>query len=410
MRTKCLFLIALLLIPVFLPFIVIPAVKAISGQADVYILELNNVPADNNGVAINQTEVQIGAINACLPCGGQIDSNLPHVHPKTNDYPPYYQATAEVVTTWSEYEQIVLNSVGKIIVNTHGDYLPVPSDYNKTAWIDAIALAMSTRRLSWVHCGGYTFYKVYDQNGTDEGNWTETVNGAVLGAGFDQLMSHLQIQHANITTPAGAGDVNNVNDYVQLETSTEPALEWAGLDSQVSNCIENPLDTAQFINLVSLAFYKTWPSSYDNKTYLAGAVVPFAELNVRNATAQGAGAYVHQGLGGPCSDYYNGFIGTAAAVLRESWTFAGQTDAKQVNYGISILNATIGVQPTITGVEYSESNVSFDMVFPIYGVTQNDNVQFPGFSFDWEQGGIFIGDKLCIKSERQQLVRCLDAS
>ena len=44
---------------------------------------------------------------------------LPRAHPKRDvDYPPYYEAMPKIVTTWSEYIQIVLESFGAIIVNT----------------------------------------------------------------------------------------------------------------------------------------------------------------------------------------------------------------------------------------------------------------------------------------------------
>jgi len=385
--TRCLFLVALILIPIFVPFaVILPEAKASSGEADVYILELSSVPAEADGVAINQTQVQMGAINACLPNGPTINLNLPAVHPEANGYNPYYQATAEVVTTWTEYEQIVLSSVGKIIVNTHGDYLPVPSDYNKRAWVDTIAEAMATRRLSWVHCGGYTFYEVYDENGTNEGNWTETVNGAVLGAGFDQLMSHIGIQNANITTPPGAGIGGGTAAEVGIDTTQEPATDWAGLGGGISEYVENPLREDQFLNRVNSTFFHPWPGK-DGQIYMPGGVVSFAETNVRNASAQGAGVYVHLGVGGESSsDYWNGYIGTAAALLPECWTFGGQTDAKQVNYGVSIFNATIGVEPVITRVQHDNTDISFDMVFGIYGATQNDQVQFSGWWFAWAQG------------------------
>ena len=154
MKTKCVLLIALILLPVFVPFFTfVFEAKASLGEAGVYILELDAVPTDG---IINQDQIRIGAINACLPSGSYIQFNGPRAHPKRNaDYNPYYQATPEVVTTWSRYREIVENTIGSIIVNTHGAYLPVPNTYNKTAWVDKISESMSTRRLSWVHCGGY---------------------------------------------------------------------------------------------------------------------------------------------------------------------------------------------------------------------------------------------------------------
>jgi hypothetical protein len=379
MKTKGLFLIALILIPISVHFAVILPTRAANGAADVYILELNNVPAEADGVVINQTLVQMGAINACLPNTNDIHSNIPHAHPQANDYVPYYQVTPEIVTTWTEYEQIVLSSVGKIIVNTHGDYLPVPSGYSKTAWVDAIAEAMATRRLSWVHCGGYTFLHVFDENGTNEGSWTETVNEGVLGAGFDRLMSHIGIQNANITTPPDGGFIGNM---VAIDTQQEPALDWGGDWNGIEEYVENPLNQTQFLARTNLTIFLPFPSN-NGQVYLPAGVVSFAETNIRNASSQGAGVYVHLGVWRTGYDYWNGYIGTIGALLPECWTFEGQMDAKQVDYGRSALNATIGVQPVITGRESSATDVSFDMVFPIYGATQDDRQQFPQDNFNW---------------------------
>ncbi len=165
-KIKTTLTIVLLLIPSAL---IIQGAEASPGEANVYIICLDGVPGH---WVDNCSRVKDGAIEACMIKGMDIQLNLPRAHPKRNvDYPPYYDAKPYVVTSWDAYRVIVTSYSEVIVVNTHGEYLPVPSDYynNKTGWVDEIADAMLNRRLTWVHVGGYTFSRVwYQQTGTSE--------------------------------------------------------------------------------------------------------------------------------------------------------------------------------------------------------------------------------------------------
>ncbi|MGD0494435.1 MAG: cohesin domain-containing protein [Candidatus Bathyarchaeia archaeon] len=348
--------------------------KASSGEANVYILELSTVPTDG---VINQDQIRIGAINACLPTGNYIQFNGPRAHPKRNvDYSPWYQVTPEAVTTWSRYREIVESTVGSIIVNTHGAYLPVPNTYNKTAWVDKISESMSTRRLSWIHCGGYTFHKVYYENGTNEGDWTEVSgNGTTIGAGFRRLMSTIGIQDADLLTPIGVihHPTTTFADY-----DAEPRTSWQ-LNAAFEAPVGNPLRNDQFgeYNAFPL-FYYTDPDT--GKNYWPGAVVPFSNVNQRSMSSNGPGTYVHLGIGSNFTDgthsgdYLKGLIGTAAAACLESWNFQGKFDAYSNPVGVlTIQNGTLAVQPLISNVYYTDqsSNLAMDLVFPIYGAIQS---------------------------------------
>ncbi len=376
MKTKCLLLVALILVPIFAPFLVfVPKAGASSGEANVYILELSNVPA--YGVN-SQTQIQIGAINACLPTGSNIQFNVPSAHPKRSvDYPPYYQAVPEVITAWSTYEQIVLNSVGAIIVNTHGAYLPVPNDYNKMAWVDKIAESMSTRRLSWIHCGGYAFYKVYYENGANEGDWTELVNGKIIGAGFRRLMSNIGIQDADLLTPIGV--IHHPDRTTTFAgDGYEPAISW-DFNPHFEAPVGNPLRCDQFEQYMAFPLF----SFVDTETgleYLPGASVSFSKVNQRYESNYGAGVYVHLGIGSDFTDgvhsgdYLKGLLGTAAAVCSECWNCQGKVDSYSHAVGdTTIQNGTLVVQPLLSRVYYTDDNknLTIDLVFPIYGSTQS---------------------------------------
>lgn len=145
-------IIALLLINSTLCYIQI--VNAKVGEAKVYIVCLSDVPIIDSWID-NTSNVIKGAIDACILKGKYIEGNVPYAHPKRDvDYPPYYEVTPYVVTSWDLYKSIIESYNGVILVNTHGQYLPVPSAYNnKNAWIDKIADAMLNRRLTWVHVG-----------------------------------------------------------------------------------------------------------------------------------------------------------------------------------------------------------------------------------------------------------------
>jgi hypothetical protein len=123
-----------------------------------------------NGSWVDSCEqVKDGAIQACMLGGNFCQSNVPRAHPKPEDinYPPYYSATPTVVTSWITYRNIIImNYPGVIIVNTHGEILPVPNGYTKEGWVDEISEAMLTRRVTWVHIAGYPFYYVKYENGT----------------------------------------------------------------------------------------------------------------------------------------------------------------------------------------------------------------------------------------------------
>jgi hypothetical protein len=86
------------------------------------------------------------------------------------------------VRDWAFYETAVKYVPNAIVINAHGETLPVPSGYTWEEWIDEIAEAMLFDNLTWVHTAGYPFHYAWHQD-SGETFLNET--------GFQQLMKHI---------------------------------------------------------------------------------------------------------------------------------------------------------------------------------------------------------------------------
>jgi len=379
-RAKTALIVALLLVSA-LPFV--QKAEAALGEAKVFIICLNGVP----GYWVdNCSRVKDGAIEACMVNGPNIELNSPRVHPKRDvDYPPYYKATPYVVTGWSQYENIVKSYSEVIVVNTHGEYLPIPSNYhnNKTGWVDEIADALLNRRVTWVHVGGYPFYRVwYQQTGTWE-EWGEQ--------GFKHLMSHINKDDVDCWPPSGCEDELAT---FSMGGSQQLGLSWFFNDGNDpitkfhSATLGRPLKMDDFKEYLIMPLFKY-------QDYYAGAVIAFAEAGARYTDGHGCGAYVHIGArylytggGNPLdADYGRGFIGTAAALWAESMGFNGGMDVKSC-VSLGGQNASLLVHPSISGVRAVGSDLIVTMVFAIYGVTQ----AYEGASVSFDKVNFFIDE------------------
>jgi len=363
-KAKTALIVTLLLVSA-LPFI--QKAEATLGEANVYIICLNNVPTDDSWVDDFQS-VKDGAIDACMLQGTHIQFSVPRAHPKRNvDYPPYYEATPYVVTSWAQYKNIITSYSEVIVVNTHGQYLPVPSSYTKEQWVDKIADAMLNRRLTWVHVGGYTFFRVwYQQTGTGE-EWGEQ--------GFKHLMNH-----------TNKGDVDlSPFPYFEDERATtllgdqQIGLNWydgygRSITVYAEATLGKPLKIGDFKEYLILPIF-------EYGEFWTGAAIAFVKAGARYTDEHGCGAYVHIGArylyrsNGSAlnADYGRGFIGTAAALWAESMGFDGKMDAKQDGsiWGPYSENASLVVQPSISGVRRSGTDLIVTMTFAIYGATQS---------------------------------------
>jgi hypothetical protein len=211
------------------------------------------------------------------------------------------------VGDWAFYESVVKYVPNAIVVNAHGETLPVPSGYSWQGWIDEIADAMLFRNLTWVHTAGYPFQYAWLQD-SGEVFLNET--------GFQQLMKH--IGKPNITCwPEGS------EEELLHESMDNPLIDssWSAMcPSHVS--LGKPLKASDF---EKWQIKQSWGAEY------------FPIATVRFASSQEEtehfGFYVHIGTyntydidKNPTTyepDYLRGFVGTALAI----WFVAGRTVA-----------------------------------------------------------------------------------
>jgi len=165
----------------------IPQAKADQGNAKVYVLQLAGVGA---WWVDNTSKVRAGVIDACTPAGEH--GNVPRVHPVFGESPAFYEVSYSTIYTWPDYVDVILNQIGVIVVNAHGEILPVPTGYSSTNWTNCIAEAMWKRRLTWAHMAGYPFHWVWYQGDTEKTLWG--------GDGFKTLMANIGLPNVEIPT------------------------------------------------------------------------------------------------------------------------------------------------------------------------------------------------------------------
>jgi hypothetical protein len=221
-----------------------------------------------------------------------------------------------LIDKWETYKTMVESSNNTIIVNTHDECLPVPEGYTKEEWTDKIADLMLNRWGTWVHAGGYPFYRVVYENGTRE-EWGED--------GFKRLMSHI-----------GKG---NTRCYSPLSWNPEyPATFnlWAqqGIGINWFLCGE-PISMFWCSNPGYPINYQDFEGFYVGGIYSliapyeSGAIIRYSQ----NQSAFNFGLYIHMGvwkfyLGNgkevELSDLATGFISTAAAIYGEFYYVASR--------------------------------------------------------------------------------------
>lgn len=209
-----------------------------------------------------------------------------------------------VVQDWNEYKTLAESANNIIIVNTHDEYLPVPEGYTKEEWTDKIADFMLNRWGTWVHAGGYPFYRVWYQNGTKE-EWGED--------GFKRLMSHI-----------GKG---NLTCYLLADWARASVSMWAeGMSRCTTLYGTSILDFAEATPGYPINF-EDFEDEYIGDLYSYGDYKPGAIIRYsQNQSTFNFGIYVHMspwrfylsnGKEIEYPDLGMGFISTAAAIYGE---------------------------------------------------------------------------------------------
>ena len=215
-----------------------------------------------------------------------------------------FNAICAVIADWTGYEVLVEFGSDVVVINAHGEYLPVPRGYSKEEWVGKIADAMLNRQMTWIHLGGYPFYYVQHQKGDIE-TWEDK--------GFQELTSYI-----------GKGDVNCLSPpdcpYSSISGFGGQSLgDWRKLWDVYTAMSVRPLKASDFKDLLILDIYTY---SCDNERLYPGAVIRFL---LANETSD-YGFYVHLGawqfrdlnnrdIDNP--DFYMGYVATAAAIWSE---------------------------------------------------------------------------------------------
>jgi hypothetical protein len=183
-----------------------------------------------------------------------------------------FRINVTVIHNWSAYREVVENESNVIVVNAHGETVPVPVGYTRDAWVDRIAEAMLTRNVTWVHTAGYPFFYAYLQ-GSGEDSWGE--------GGFKRLMGHIGLGNVTCWPVGSEEDLIHMNDGAQYTIMED----WAGCYHAVNVERGKPLNGSDFGDRVVAAIWGVKAGC------MPGGIIKFSEFNQTSSS----GFYVHVG-------------------------------------------------------------------------------------------------------------------
>ena len=272
------------------------------GEVDVkvYVVALDGVSGQGVG---NITDAVEGCLQACLVNASRtlLPPFINYVFGKLE-----FKTNVTVVRDWNAYKEIVENESNVIIVNVHGETVPVPAGYTGNAWVDRIAEAMLTRNVTWVHTAGYPFFYSYLQE-SGEALWGED--------GFKQLMGHIGLE--NVTCwPVGYEE-----DLIHMNTDAQYTIkeDWGDCHHAVNVERGRPLNGSDFGDRVAAAIWGVKAGC------MPGGIIEFSAPNQTSSS----GFYVHVGTHKTYDsnippeetdgDFSRSYVGTAQAIYTSSF-------------------------------------------------------------------------------------------
>jgi hypothetical protein len=230
---------------------------------------------------------------------------------------------ASVIRDWQSYREIVEEGKNVIVLNSHGQIIPVPRGYSPEEWVDRIADAMLNRNVTWVHTAWYPFSAYHIEGESEHHLWG--------GEGFRHLMKHIGIQNATCTPPGSESVLISLNPYTQVYFADSwPSIQGYAAYVQAGR----PLNASQFKEfIVSSPIWGTMDA------YLTGGIIKFA----RNFNASGSfGFYVHIGTNETFNvseeptggDYWRGYVGAAAAIWANALRIMGEEKIREASTAI----------------------------------------------------------------------------
>jgi hypothetical protein len=359
------FLLSVIMVLSIFTFSLPSSVKASAGNVKVYILQLSGIGGWVYGGSYNISKVKEGAICALQP--SMVDhrpNEILWVHPMYGTSIPFYSINYEVVTSWSQYKNIIMDEKEAIVINTHGEAIPIPSPYDED-WIDGIAWAMYTHRLTWVHTTGYPFYVAVYENGSS----------TTLGAdGFKRLMSHINRGDAECFNPIPPGSNAGLTGAAEEQLH----IGYKRMPTSMDN--GNPLNGSYFDDYMALSLYE---DGYNGISYCSAAVIVFANPGKRfdptsfTDNPYGFGVYVHVGTlntynGSGNSDFDRGYIGAAGAIWAEMNAFSPTSKKMGTFSGNPYCEYALFTRPSISSIgKSSTSEWEVRLSFPVYGVLKH---------------------------------------
>lgn len=221
-----------------------------------------------------------------------------------------------IISDWEAYRMLIEWGNNVIVVNTHDEYLPVPSGYTKEGWTDKISDFMLNRWGTWTHLGGYPLYRVWYQNGTKE-EWGER--------GFKTLMNHIGKGNATCNSPTGE---NTKADIILNGAMVLGSWYWSTINRTYSLVtlarvnVGRPLKYQDFEEEHWILPLYEWTDKSTGKLYWPIAAIKFSEENRK------FGIYVHLGAWrfydasdnefSEHNDLALGFVSTAVAIWSEA--------------------------------------------------------------------------------------------
>jgi hypothetical protein len=311
------------------------------GGVDVklYVVALDGVDAGGVG---NITRMVDGVLEASY-----VNFTRQHVPDHGTTYAEIgINTEVSLVQDWSEYKEIVETSSNVVIVNSHGETLPVPSGYTKEEWADKIAEAMAYRNVTWVHTAGYPlYYYCLEQGG--EGEWNER--------GFQRLMSHLG--KGNVTCWPPGRQSEKFRMHEDAEYNIMHGWYDIALNAFRVEC-GRPLNASDFQDCRVAVIWGT------EDQYMTGAILKFAEAS----DANGFGFYVHIGTYQTYTsdnvptdaDYTRGYVGAGAGIWACAWRFVDEEAISKAEAAIAKAESerrTNGIDEAKTLVQEAKSSV-----------------------------------------------------
>lgn len=293
----------LLLAVIALPSGFVRAAETEEYPVDVYVVCLDSVPMHGMENASRLFEGVLraandGKVRYWTGEWGQIGMSA---YPIREEIPMDVRVTE--VTDWASYVNLVEQRSNAIIVNAHGEILPIPEGYTKEDWVAKLASAMQNRNITWVHVAGYPFYSCWFQE-TGEEMWGE--------AGFKNLTSFMDKPDVRCWN-----DTSQDTEWLDLSLGAKCniMLDWERLHPAYFVNTGYPLNESDFRNrLILPRIYGGWSSP------LPAAVISF--MREGEEAHHDFGFYVHYAVGQTYNsdwfeterDFYVGYAATAVAV------------------------------------------------------------------------------------------------